>query len=498
MWSSLKGKGYWYGEVWNRRKNGEVYAEMQTVSAVYDEQNNVLHYVSLFSDITSAKAHQAQLEHVAHFDALTSLPNRVLLADRLRQAMTQAVRSGKKLAIVYLDLDGFKSVNDNHGHEVGDQLLVALALRMKLALRDGDTLARIGGDEFVAVLLDLPEVSSSLPMITRLLEAAALPVPVLEHTLQVSASVGITFYPQAENLEADQLLRQADLAMYQAKVAGKNRYHIFDAEQDSNIRGHHESIEHLRSALANREFVLYYQPKVNMRSKQVVGAEALIRWNHPHKGMLPPAVFLPTIEEHSLAVAIGEWVLDEALCEMERWQSRGLQLPVSVNVGARQLQEPDFVDRLSNLLLQHPTIDPSRLELEILETSALEDLHKITAIIEACNKLGVAFALDDFGTGYSSLTYLKHLPVSLLKIDQSFVRDMLDQPDDIAILQAVLGLAGAIRREVIAEGVETEGHGLALLQLGCEMAQGYGIARPMPGDQFVDWVLAWSAHPAWL
>jgi EAL domain-containing protein (putative c-di-GMP-specific phosphodiesterase class I) len=292
-------------------------------------------------------------------------------------------------------------------------------------------------------------------------------------------------------------LRQADLAMYQAKVAGKNRYHIFDAEQDSNIRGHHESIEHLRSALANREFVLYYQPKVNMRSKQVVGAEALIRWNHPTKGMLAPAMFLPTIEEHSLAVAIGEWVLDEALCEMERWQACGLLLPVSVNVGARQLQEPDFVDRLSHLLSQHPTINPARLELEILETSALEDLHKITSIIEACNKLGVAFALDDFGTGYSSLTYLKHLPVSLLKIDQSFVRDMLNQPDDIAILQAVLGLAGAIRREVIAEGVETEGHGLALLDLGCEMAQGYGIARPMPGDQFVEWVHAWSAHPIW-
>ncbi|MCX7172890.1 MAG: PAS domain S-box protein [Proteobacteria bacterium] len=497
MWHDLTKKGYWFGEIWNKRKNGDIYAEMLTISAVRDAHDNIQQYVALFSDITSLKEHEQQLEHIAHYDALTTLPNRVLMADRLQQAMAQAQRRGQPLAVAYLDLDGFKAINDNHGHEAGDQLLVAIAARMKQALREGDTLARLGGDEFVAVLLDLADVAASVPMLVRLLSAAAQPVQVGDLVLQVSASLGITFFPQGEDVDADQLLRQADQAMYQAKLAGKNRYHVFDAEQDRSVRGHHESLEHVRRALAGNEFVLYYQPKVNMRTGMVIGVEALIRWQHPERGLLSPATFLPVIEEHSLAVQVGEWVIDSALAQIEAWHAAGLNIPVSVNVGARQLQQADFVGRLRGILAQHPGVRPGDLEMEVLETSALEDLGRISQVIDSCRNIGVSFALDDFGTGYSSLTYLKRLKVALLKIDQSFVHDMLDDPDDLAILKGVLGLSSAFHLQAIAEGVETVEHGTLLLQLGCELGQGYGIARPMPAHEVVAWSAVWHPDPAW-
>ena len=498
FWRDLTTKGHWYGEIWNRRKDGEVYAVMQTISAIQDEHGVVTQYVALFSDITLLKEHQSQLEHIAHYDALTTLPNRVLLADRMRQAMTQTQRRGDSLAVAYLDLDGFKLINDMHGHEIGDQLLVAIASRMKSALREGDTLARLGGDEFVAVLLDLDDVPSSLPMLSRLLDAASFPVNIGEHMLQVSASIGLTFFPQTEDADADQLLRQADQAMYQAKLAGKNRFHVFDAEQDRSVRGYHESLENIRRALIGREFILFYQPKVNMRTGEIIGAEALIRWLHPERGMLPPTVFLPVIEDHPLAVEIGEWVIETALTQIDQWRAIGLDIPISVNVGARQLQQPDFIARLCGMLANHPAFQPGDLELEVLETSALEDLARVSEVIEACSGIGISFALDDFGTGYSSLTYLKLLAVSQLKIDQSFVRDMLDDPDDLAILGGVLGLATALRRQVIAEGVATVAHGTMLLQLGCELAQGYGIAHPMHPADFPIWAAGWHPDPAWV
>lgn len=497
FWASLIKQGYWYGEIWNRRKSGEVYASMQTISAVRDAQGNTQHYVALFSDITALKERQEYLEYIANYDVLTHLPNRVLLADRLRQAMIQAQRHKQLLAVAFLDFDGFKDINDHYGHEVGDQLLIALSARMKQALREGDTLARIGGDEFVAVLVDLVDIEACVPMLTRLLAAAAEAVQLGDITLRISASLGVTFYPQAEDLDADQLQRQADQAMYKAKQAGKNRYYIFDAEADRSIRGHHESLEHIRQGLINCEFVLYYQPKVNMRTGEIIGAEALIRWQHPERGLLPPMLFLPTIEDHPLAIAIGEWVIDTALTQMAHWHEVGVDIPVSVNIGAHQLQKTDFVERLRGILAAHPHINPACLELEVLETSALEDLAHVSGIIKACREIGVKFALDDFGTGYSSLTYLKQLPVTLLKIDQSFVRDMLDDPDDLAILQGVIGLANAFQRQVIAEGVETIEHGEMLLQLGCELAQGYGIARPMPAHNLPGWLADWHPDPRW-
>jgi predicted signal transduction protein with EAL and GGDEF domain len=369
---------------------------------------------------------------------------------------------------------------------------------MKQVLRDGDTLARIGGDEFVAVMVDIADEDTSLSMLNRLLDAAAQPFALGDQNLQVSASGGVTFYPQLHAIDADQLLRQADQAMYQAKQTGKNRFHVFDAVQDSDIRIRNESLERIRLALHTHEFVLYYQPKVNMRNGSVIGAEALIRWQHPERGLLAPALFLPAIEDHPLAVAVGEWVMHCALSQIEHWHARGLDIPISVNVGARQLQQPDFAERLRAILAQHPGVNPQDLELEILETTALEDIAQISKLIDSCAQLGVSFALDDFGTGYSSLTYLKRLQVRQLKIDQSFVRDMLDDPDDLAILQGVIGLAAAFKREVIAEGVETMAHGSLLLQMGCDLAQGYGIALPMPAQDIPTWVQAWQPEPDWL
>jgi diguanylate cyclase (GGDEF)-like protein len=420
-----------------------------------------------------------------------------LLADRLQQALAQAQRHEKVLAVAYIDLDGFKDINDQHGHDVGDHLLTALAGHMKKSLREGDTLARLGGDEFVAILLDLPDVQSTAPMLSRLIAAAAEVVYEDGHALQVSASLGVTFFPQEESIDAEQLLRQADQAMYQAKLAGKNRYHVFDTEHDRSVRGHHGSIDRIKQALDDREFVLHYQPKVNMRTGLVIGAEALIRWQHPEQGLLMPAAFLPLVADHSIAIEIGNWVLATAMTQIESWKAADLALPVSVNVDAIQLEQVDFVTRLQQQLAVHPGVLAGDLELEVLETSALQDIDHVSSVIQACHELGVGFALDDFGTGYSSLTYLKRLRVALLKIDQSFVRDMLDDPDDLAILQGVIGLAAAFKREVIAEGVETVAHGTALMQLGCELAQGYGIARPMSPEQMPAWVATWPSDAAW-
>jgi diguanylate cyclase (GGDEF)-like protein/PAS domain S-box-containing protein len=497
LWRTLVEKGQWSGEVWNRRKDGEVYAAMETITAVFDASGEVQQYVALFRDVTLLKEQEWQLKQIAYYDLLTGLPNRALLGDRLHQAMIQSRRREQLLAVALLDLDGFKTVNDRYGHDVGDRLLAALATRMKQALREGDTFARLGGDEFVAVMLDLGDQRAAVPVLTRLLEAAAQPTQVGEWSLRVSASVGVTFYPQPEDADADQLLSQADQAMYQAKLAGRNRYQFFDSAQDESARGRHEDLKGIRHGLEAHEFELFYQPKVNMRTGEVVGAEALLRWKHPERGLLLPAQFLPTIENHPLAVQLGEWVIDAALSQMESWQAGGFDIPVSVNLGALQLQQDNFVDRLRELLAAHPLVKPSRLELEVLESSALGDLVRITRILDACRKLGVSFALDDFGTGYSSLAHLKRLPSNVLKIDQSFVRDMLDDAESLAILEGVLGMAVAFRRTVIAEGAETVDQGLMLLQLGCDLAQGFGIAHPMPACCLPVWAATWRPDPRW-
>ena len=500
FWRKLTKTHHWEGEMWCERKHGEEFPVLFNISSLHDSNGSIRQFMGLLSDITTIKEHQKELEHMAHYDALTNLPNRVLLADRLQLGMHQMQRRAQYLGVVFLDLDQFKNINDTYGHETGDQLLISLAASMKQALREGDTLCRLGGDEFIAVLLDLEDGSFQAcePTIARLLGAVGHPTQIGGHLIQVSASLGITFYPQAEEVGADQLLRQADQAMYQAKQAGKNRYHVFDADVDRCMRGHHESIERIERALIKNEFVMYFQPKVNMRTGEVIGAEALIRWQHPERGLLNPQSFLPVIEDHPLIVTIGEWVIDTALTQIKLWRAAGLLMHVSVNISARQLQHSDFVSRLHGLLALHSEVSPGDLELELLETSALEDLIWVSNVIDQCRKLGLLFTLDDFGTGYSSLTYLKRLPVSQIKIDQSFVRNMISDPDDLSILEGIIGLASAFHRTVIAEGVETVEHGTLLLQLGCELAQGFGIARPMPAHEMQQWCKTWFPDPAWV
>jgi diguanylate cyclase (GGDEF)-like protein/PAS domain S-box-containing protein len=470
---------------------------------VFDSSQTLIEIQSVGRDMTNVRESQNEvlrahekLEHLAHFDSLTDLPNRVLLADRLNHAMVQCHRRGQALAVAYMDLDGFKVVNDTYGHDLGDKLLVELSKRMKKSLREGDTLARIGGDEFIAIMVDLKNIKGSEPILERLLKTTAEPVTVDDTVVQVSMSIGVTLYPQ-DGVDADQLIRHADQAMYAAKQSGKNRYQLFDTDQDSAIKIQQKSIVDVRSALGRREFVLHYQPKVNMHTGEVIGVEALIRWQHPVRGLVPPLEFIPALEGHAISLELGEWVIDTALIQISQWRSIGLELPISVNISAYQLQQGNFTTRLKALLEAHPEIDPHYLELEVLESGELSDISQVCDTMNACHELGVRFSLDDFGTGYSSLAHIKRLPAYMIKIDQSFVRDMLEDIDDLAIVESVVGLAKGFKRKVIAEGVETISHGVALLELGCELAQGYGIARPMPADDIPEWVSNWKTDDSW-
>lgn len=498
MWRDLIETGHWSGEIWNRARDGRVFAEFLTVTAVRDKSGDIERYVALFSDITANKDQEQTLRRMAEYDILTGLPNRSLLRDRLHHAMVQTKRRGNVLAVVCLDLDNFKTVNDDRGHAAGDGILTTIAHRMKLTMRQQDTLSRLGGDEFVAVLLDLDNPDESLPRVRHLLEVASQPVSLGGQVVRLSASAGVAFYPQSEDVDPDQLQRQAGQALYQSKLQGKNRYHIFDSSLDRSVRGHHEDLERVRRALTQNEFVLFYQPKMNLASGAIHGAEALIRWKHPERGLLLPSQFLPIVEGHPLALEIGEWVITNVLQQIETWNAAGLDIAVSVNISAQQLQHPDFSARLHAILSAHRGVDPSRLEIEVLESTALPDMAQVSQVIHTCGKLGVSFALDDFGTGYSSLAYLKRLPVDVLKIDQTFVHDMLDDPEDLTIVEGMLGLASAFRRQAIAEGVETVEQGILLLRLGCQIAQGFGIAAPMPAGDLPAWLASWRPDPQWL
>lgn len=496
IWANLKSQGHWSGEIWNRRKNGEIYAEWLTISAVKNKQGEVINYIGNFSDITLLKQHEQRLEHIAHYDALTGVPNRVLLADRMKSGCIHSRREHTLMAVGYLDLDGFKPINDSFGHSAGDQLLIEIAHRIKDTLREGDTVARLGGDEFVFLLLGLHKVEECEATLHRLLGEIARPVVLQAQAVYVSASIGISIYP-IDDTDSDTLLRHADQAMYQAKQAGKNCFHIYDPELDRRLHWHREALDQIEKALEREEFELFFQPKIDMLKGQVVGAEALVRWRHPERGVVMPSEFLPLIEGKSLAVKMDFWVMEQALKQMAQWQAEGLQLLVSVNVTARSLQAPDFVQRLEALLNKYKQVKRASYELEILESEALDDLIYISKVVYACQQLGVQFALDDFGTGYSSLTYLKRLPTQTLKIDCSFVRDMLHDEEDLAIVRGIIGLADSFRLQVVAEGVESAEHGLALLNLNCRYGQGYGIAKPMPANQIAAWFNNWELPEAW-
>ena len=497
LWGALTRDGYWHGEIFNRRKDGSVFVEMASISAVRNSKGVVTHYCGLFTDITLIKEQQDQLERLAYYDVLTGLPNRRLLADRFEVALAQSHRTGTTLAVCYLDLDGFKEVNDQLGHRAGDLLLVDVANRLKRSVRSGDTVARLGGDEFVLVLMGFDGGASNQQILGRILDAFGAPFSVGESLVRVSASIGVALSTDGLTSNLDTLLRRADHSMYVAKQAGRNRWHVFDATQDRVAQEHAERRDSVARALRQGEFRLHYQPKVNMRSGAIVGAEALIRWQHPDRGLLAPAEFLPAIQEPELSIAVGDWVIGEALKQMALWRQGGLTLPVSVNISAQHMQHPHFVGNLGAQLNKYPDLPKEMLEIEVLESSALEDISMASAVIRECRALGVAVALDDFGTGYASLTYLRRLPVTTIKIDQTFVRDMLVNYDDTSIVEGVIGLAKAFRREVIAEGVETTEHGVLLLRMGCELAQGYGIARPMAGELLPRWCEEWTPVPDW-
>lgn len=496
MWRIINQQGFWRGEVWNRKQNGEIFAEMLTISAVADKQGKITHYIGTSSDITPLKEHARKLELAAHYDALTGVPNRILLADRMHLALVQTKRDNCLMAVGYLDLDGFKPVNDRLGHAAGDQLLIEIARRIKNTLREGDTIARLGGDEFVFLLLGLEKIEHCELTLHRLLEVISQPVMLKNQAVSVSASIGVSIFPE-DNADTDTLLRHADQAMYRAKQDGKNCFHIYNLELDRQLHEHREGIKRIELALKNDEFELFFQPKVDMQLGIVFGAEALIRWRHPERGLVMPADFLPLIDNHELAIKLDAWVIDKALQHMETWLRLKLPLQISINISAKSLQADDFLLQLYYAFERYPAAKPNLFQLEILETQALSDLTLTSQVIKECQALGVQFALDDFGTGYSSLSYLKHLPVETLKIDQTFIRDMLEDEDDLTIVQGVIGLAESFRRQVIAEGVETVEHGIALLHMGCGHAQGYGIAKPMPASELAAWVNNWQAPDEW-
>ncbi len=497
MWQSIDSTGHWTGEIWNRRKNGEIYAQMLSISAVSDVRGKVQHYIGIFSDISQLKAHEQELDRIAHYDPLTGAPNRRLLVDRLAQAIARADRNGNLLAVCYLDLDGFKDINDRYGHAVGDKLLVGVTENLKHVLRAEDTLARLGGDEFVLLLADFKSPQECSLILARILSSINVPLEIENKQVTVSASIGVSLYPK-DHSDADTLMRHADQAMYLAKDAGKNRFHLFDPDSDRKAQEHRKFVDRLAVALEQEEFRLHYQPQVDLSTGDVVGVEALIRWQHPERGLLSPAEFLPHIEGSKLEFRVGKWVLHTALRQAQQWLGQDAAVNVSVNISARHLLSPTFHDDLRHALRTHPLVSAESLELEVLESSAIDDIATAASVLRQCRQTGVRLALDDFGTGYSSLTYLRKLPFDVLKIDQSFVRDMLKDPEDRGIVEGVIRLASAFNRSVIAEGVETLEHGAALMKLGCQLAQGYGIARPMPPEQFVEWSARWQSEKLWL
>lgn len=475
-----------------RHKDGHAVWCRSRGQAQWDTAGKVLRFSGATSDITELKRAANALERLAHFDPLTQLPNRTLLADRMAMALAQARRNGTRVAVALLDLDGFKPVNDLYGHGIGDLILVEVANRLRATLRETDTIARLGGDEFVLVLSGSADTDGYLQLLGRVLSALAQPYPIDGEHVNLSASIGVTFFPE-DDADADALIRHADQAMYRAKQAGRNRHHVFDPGVDRDSQARQEALARLAAALEGGELCLFYQPKADLRAMRIIGVEALVRWQHPVDGLLAPGEFLPlAASDREFGIRLSEWVIDSALAQLEAWQAQGLEIGISINLPAVHLQQPSFADFLAAALVRHPGASPALFELEVLESAALEDVVGVSSRMEQCRKLGVRFALDDFGTGYASLAYLRRLPIDLLKIDQSFVRDMLHDPDDLAIVEGVLGLATAFRDEVIAEGVETVDHATMLLYLGCDRAQGYGIGRPMPAAQLPDWIAAWQ------
>ncbi|MGM0858213.1 MAG: putative bifunctional diguanylate cyclase/phosphodiesterase [Pseudomonadota bacterium] len=472
--------------------DGQFYPGMMSINRVRDAEGDIDHHVIVLADLSAIPAHARHLNREVYFDALTGLPNLQLLTQLIQESMQHAEHKQMPLAVCSLDIDFFKSINDRLGSSVGDTLLSTFAQRISHLLFGDDVLARVGGDEFVLLLHHGVDEA----FFENLLASIRRPLFIDGHTVHFTASLGVTFYP-SDAVQGDGLLRHANQAMYRAKQRGRDTFHVFDPNHDRLLQVRHEQRQRFVDALANDELRLHYQPQVDMRTGQVVGVEALIRWQHPERGLMAPGQFLPTIEATPLEVDLGEWVLEQAMRQLVAWQSAGIMLPINVNISPSHLLLGNFSKRLGELLARYPKVPPAMLKLEVLESAAMHDIQAALTTMAECQALGVNFAIDDFGTGFSSLTHLRQLPVNLIKIDQSFVRDMLSDPDDMAIVESVIYMANRFQRPMLAEGVETLAHAKALIALGCELAQGYGIARPMPADELPKWLVAWPKRADW-
>jgi len=497
MWESIKRTETWQGEVWDRRKNGEVYPTWLTISAVKGYDGVITHYVGMHIDLTQRKTAEDQLHKLAFYDPLTQLPNRRLLLDRLGHALAGSARSQHQGAIMFIDLDNFKTLNDTQGHDVGDRLLIEVAQRLQSSVRQGDTVARLGGDEFLVMLEDLDEEGLVAAQVEGIAETilAALGHPyrlefntasgrrsTIDH--HSTASIGVTLFG-VQQVNVDELLKQADMAMYQAKAAGRNTIRFFDSDMQATVTNRVALEADLREAVQTGQFLLHYQPQLVGDGHRLTGAEALVRWQHPQRGMVSPAEFIPLAEETGLILPLGHWVLETACAQLAIWaaQPEMAHLTLAVNVSVNQLSQADFVDQVLAILVDTGA-DPKMLKLELTESMLVNNVEDIIAKMTALRAKGVGFSLDDFGTGYSSLSYLKRLPLDQLKIDQSFVRDVLTDPNDAAIAKMIVALAESLGLTVIAEGVEIEGQRHFLARHGCHAYQGYLFSKPLPLEGF--------------
>ncbi|MFA6120221.1 MAG: EAL domain-containing protein [Sideroxydans sp.] len=492
MWQGVLENGTWAGEVWNRRKSGEIYPEHLAITAVKGGQ----FFVGAFSDISKQKLAEEEVRQLALYDPLTKLPNRRLLRDRLALAFKASARSKKHGALMFIDLDNFKNINDTKGHELGDLLLQQVADRLTNSVRESDTVARVGGDEFVLILVDLDEhaeaAAAQVERVTdKILKSLRQTYDLDGYEYHCSASIGASLFFDHE-MGIDELFRRADTAMYRAKATGKNAFCFFDPEMQSTLEARLLLENDLRDAIDNGQLQLYLQPQMDA-SRSIYGAEALLRWRHPRRGMVGPAEFIPLAEESGLILQVGEWVLSQACAQLKRWESntRTRHLKLAVNVSALQFRQPDFVAQVERLIRQSG-IDAALLKLELTESALLDDIEVCIQKMAELRMMGVGFSLDDFGTGFSSLTYLKRLPITQLKIDQSFVRDIASDSNDAAIVQTIIAMAAKLDLDVIAEGVETEGQLSFLERSGCCLFQGYLLGRPMPITEFEQLPLARS------
>jgi diguanylate cyclase (GGDEF)-like protein/PAS domain S-box-containing protein len=487
LWAMLNATGRWRGELWNRHKDGQIYPVWMTISAVAGTDGVITHYVGVFTDIGDVKQAQQDRDFLAQHDALTGLPNRTLLLDRLEQALQRAAAASEMVAVLSLDLDGFGAINEAHGHAVGDALLQAVTFRLVDEIGPAATLARFGADEFVIVLEDATSATHVADIAARLQESLAMPFNIDAHEIIITATVGLSLFP-ADGHEPEALLRQSETAMRTARAEGQNSLGFFDPDLREDVAGRLGLIRDLRGAVARGELVVHYQPQVRLADGRLAGAEALVRWQHPEHGLIAPDLFIPLAEEIGAIDQIGAWVLGEACRQLAAWDAAGLRVPrVAVNVSAHQVDHGDLVDVVSRAL-RASGIGPERLELEVTESMVMRRLERSSALLRALREIGVSVSIDDFGTGHSSLTQLRHLPVHQIKIDMSFVRDIgVDQTGE-AIIQATIGLAKGLGVETVAEGIELEHQGEFLRAAGCDLAQGYLYGRPVSASDFLDQV----------